>query len=83
MTGYEAEARRLWTTPYNPNLTPSNFYIFGPIKKHTVGKQFAKVANVKQAVTSWLQTLHNDVLDAWIQILSPLWNKCLNLRVAR
>jgi hypothetical protein len=81
--GYSTEARRLWTTPYNPNLTPSDYHFFGTIKKHTVGKQFAKVASVKQVVTSRLQTLHTDVLYAWIQTLLPLWNKCLNLTVAR
>jgi hypothetical protein len=69
--------------PYNPNLTPNDSDFFGPIKKHTVGKQLAKVAKVKQAFTSWLQTLHTEVLYAWIQTLLPPQNKYLNLTVAR
>jgi hypothetical protein len=34
---------------------------YGPINKHLAGKQFATDTDVKQAVTSWLQTLDNDL----------------------
>jgi hypothetical protein len=41
-------------------------YPFGPYKKHLAGKRFAAVANVKQAVTSWLHTLETDFFHAEI-----------------
>jgi len=34
---------------------------YGPINKHLAGKQFATDTDVKQAVTSWLQALDNDL----------------------
>jgi hypothetical protein len=35
----------------------SGFHPFEPCKKHVAGKQLAASADVKQTVTSWLQTL--------------------------
>jgi hypothetical protein len=45
--------------PYSVNPSPSDFHLFGPLKKQLAGKQFAKDADIKQAVT-WLQTLDTD-----------------------
>jgi hypothetical protein len=39
-------------------MGPSDFRPFTSIKKHVAGKQFTVDTNVKQAVTSWLQTLN-------------------------
>jgi hypothetical protein len=36
---------------------PSDFHLFGPLKKHLAGKRFAKDADMKQAVTYWLSHL--------------------------
>ena len=45
-----------WTvmdhSPYSSDLAPSDFYLFGPLKKHLVGKRFASDSNVKKAVSS-------------------------------
>jgi hypothetical protein len=67
--------------PYRHNLMSSNFHIFGPLKKHLAGKQSATDTNMKQAVTSWLQTLDNDLCYAGIQVLMPLCDKCLKVNV--
>jgi hypothetical protein len=37
---------------YSSDLAPSDFHLFGSLKKHLVGKQFASDANVKKAVSS-------------------------------
>ena len=39
------------------DLAPRDFHPFGPCKKHLAGKRFTKDADMKQVVTSWLQTL--------------------------
>jgi hypothetical protein len=39
---------------YGPNLVPSDFHLFGVLKKHLAGKQMAKYTNIKQNVISWL-----------------------------
>jgi hypothetical protein len=55
-TYYGNTAGMLWATlPYSHNLTPSDSCFFGPSKKHLDEKQFEADADVKQAVTSWLQ----------------------------
>jgi hypothetical protein len=37
-----------------------NSHLFGPINKHIYGKRFATDADVKEAVTSWLQAFDPD-----------------------
>jgi hypothetical protein len=34
--------------PYSPDLTPNDFHLSEPLKKHLVDKQFATDANVKK-----------------------------------
>jgi hypothetical protein len=45
---------------YSPNLALDGLHLFGPLKKHLDDKWFATNADVKQAVTSWLQALDID-----------------------
>jgi hypothetical protein len=45
-------------------MLPSNFYLFGPLNKHTGGKQFAKNANTKQALdTSFFYAMIHDLMQ--------------------
>jgi predicted glycosyltransferase involved in capsule biosynthesis len=51
--------------PFNKAvLIFSDVYCFGPLKKFTAGKAFATDADVKQAVTSLLQTPVTDLFRA-------------------
>jgi hypothetical protein len=50
---------QLVTNPVG-SVTPTDFYLFGTLKKHLAGKQFAADTDVQHALTSWLQTLDND-----------------------
>jgi len=42
---------------YSPDLAPSAFHYFGTLKTEMADKRFATDTEVKQVVTSWLQTL--------------------------
>jgi hypothetical protein len=42
-------------------------------------KRFLTDADVKQVVTSCIETLDINLLYAWIQLLVPQWYKCLNV----
>jgi hypothetical protein len=57
--------------PCSPNLVPSDFHLFVPLKKELAGMWFLTDADMKQAVTSWLQTLNTDSFYAKIQALVP------------
>jgi hypothetical protein len=48
-------------------MEPTDFHLFGLLKKHLAGKQFATDANVKQAVTSRLQLLDTNFFYTGIQ----------------
>jgi len=42
-------------SPYNPDLAPSDFHLFGPMKGHLRGHKFADYDEVMEAVQSWLK----------------------------
>jgi len=49
----------------------SDFHLSGPLKNHPTGKRLAKDAEVKEAVTFWLETPDTHFFYAWIQALVP------------
>jgi histone-lysine N-methyltransferase SETMAR len=55
--------------PYSPDLAPSDFHLFGPLKKHLGGRRFETDGEVQQAVMSWLQTLDTHFFYAEIDAL--------------
>jgi hypothetical protein len=42
--------------PYSPDLEPSDFHLFGPLKEHRRGQKFADI-EVMEAVQSWLKAM--------------------------
>jgi hypothetical protein len=62
--------------PYGPDLAPSDFNLFGPLKKPLGGRWFATDREVQQAVMSWLQTLDKDFFHAE-------WDRCLGVPVGQ
>lgn len=69
-----------WATdqhPYNPDFAPSVFSLFEHLKNtcNLAGKRSTRDADVKQAVTSWPQTLDTNGIQASL----PRPDKCLNV----
>ncbi|GBM21148.1 hypothetical protein AVEN_5462-1, partial [Araneus ventricosus] len=57
--------RERWEHPsYSRNLAPSDFYIFGFLKKHLAGRHFRTDAEVLEAVVKWLRDLDLDFFYA-------------------
>ena len=52
-----AIADKGWTVlphpPYSPDLAPSDFHLFGPLKEHLRGQKFDDDEAVKAAVREW------------------------------
>jgi hypothetical protein len=67
----------LYHPPYSPDLAPSNFLLFGPLKKHLGGRRFTTKGEVQQAVMSSLHALDTDFFYAGIDALVYWWDKCL------
>jgi hypothetical protein len=70
---------RLQTTPCSPEIAPSDFKLLILLTKPLTGKKIATDADVKQAVTSWLQIYDNDFIYTRTQVLVPQWDNCLNV----
>jgi len=45
---------------YSPDLAPSNFQVFGPLKEAMEGKSFRSDEEVQQAVHEWLRSQPKD-----------------------
>jgi hypothetical protein len=62
--------------PYSPDLAPSDFHLFGPLKQHLGGRRFATDGEVQEAIMSWLQALDTDFFYAGIDVLVYQWDEC-------
>jgi transposase len=48
--------------PYSPDLAPSDFHLFGHLKEHMLGQNFADDNEVMEAVQSWLKATPKNFL---------------------
>jgi len=66
--------------PYSPDLAPSDYHIFGPLKEALRGRRFASDEEVKEAVHTWLREQPKSFFSAGIQKLVERYNKCIVLQ---
>ena len=55
--------------PYSPDLAPSDFHVFGPLKEAMGGKSFRPDKEVQQAVHEWLHSQPKDFFSRGIHAL--------------
>lgn len=62
---------RFWTTCNSPNLTQSDFLLFGPLKEHLACKQIRNDDNLQHADVSWIKALDTDFLsqDRYLSVM--------------
>ena len=65
--------------PYSPDLAPSDFHLFGPMKKHLGGRRFASDEEVECEVKLWFRKQSPDFYAMGIGSLIPRWDKCINV----
>ena len=65
--------------PYSPDLAPSDYHIFSPLKEALRGRRFASDEEVKEAVHTWLREQPKN-FSAGIQKLVERYNKCIVLQ---
>lgn len=63
--------------PYSPDLAPSDYHLFGPLKKHLGGTKFSSDEEVKDAVHEWLCTRPKSFFSAGIHALVKRWQLCI------
>ena len=65
--------------PYSPDLAPSGFQLFSPLKEFTRGTKFESEDEVKSVVSDWLRHQSKDFNDEGIRKLVYKWKKCVKL----
>ena len=72
-----------WTVlphpPYSPDLAPSDFHLFGPMKDALRGKHYADDGEVIDAARRWLRHRPVEWYNAGIQALTSRWRKAVAL----
>jgi hypothetical protein len=61
--------------PYSPELAPSDYHLFCPLKNALRGRHFASYQEVKEAVHVWLVTEPKTFFSKGIQKLVDCWTK--------
>lgn len=65
--------------PYSPDLAPSDFHLFGPLKKHLSGTHFETDEGVKAAVRIWLRGCSKEFYAQAFTSLVERWEKCVRV----
>ena len=63
--------------PYSPDLAPSDFHMFGPLKEAMGGNKFHSDEDVRQAVHEWLRGLPKEFFSKGICALCKRWRTCI------
>jgi len=62
---------------YSPDLAPSDFHLFGPLKNALRCRRFAADDGVKEAVHDWLRSQPQTFFSNGIKKLTDSWAKCI------
>ena len=63
--------------PYSPDLAPSDFHMFGPLREARGGKKFRSDEEVRHAVREWLRGLPKEFFSKGIYALCNRWRTCI------
>jgi histone-lysine N-methyltransferase SETMAR len=64
--------------PYSPDLAPSDFFLFSPLKHHLSGRRFENEAEVSEVLEEWFAMKPVDFFSDGIQKLPDRWRRCIN-----
>ncbi|GFN81602.1 glyoxylate reductase/hydroxypyruvate reductase [Plakobranchus ocellatus] len=87
-TPHSANLTRQWLQRYgweilphpahSPDLAPSDFHLFGPLKRHLGGMAFETEDDLISELRNWFDNLV-DFFRVGINLLLSRWQKCINL----
>ena len=64
--------------PYSPDLAPSDYWLFGAMKKELRGRRFETLQQLATAVHKWRQNTPKDWFAAGIRKLPERWQLCIH-----
>ena len=62
---------------YIPDLVPSDFHLFGPLKNALQGRRFSCADDVKTAVRQWLRAQPKKLFADGVKKFVGRWEKCI------
>ena len=62
--------------PYSPDMSPCDFHVFGPLKKHLKGKCFISDGALKDDVKDWVSSRPKEFWEQGILRLVHQWDRC-------
>ena len=62
---------------YSPDLAPSDYHLFEPLKNSLRGRRFSADKEVRKAVHKWLRDQLNTFFLEGIRKLVDCWTKCI------
>ncbi|GFO44209.1 histone-lysine N-methyltransferase SETMAR [Plakobranchus ocellatus] len=62
-----------------PDLTPSDFHFFGPLKRHLGGMAFETEDDLISELRNWFDNLDVDFFRVGINSLLSRWQNCIDL----
>ncbi|GFO25342.1 transposase [Plakobranchus ocellatus] len=88
-TPYTAKRTKEWLERYrwdiiphlahSPDLAPSDFHLFGTLKRHLGGKKFEDEDELNGEVRDWFSTHEAKFFTQGIYSLLRRWQKCITL----
>ncbi|GFN78669.1 histone-lysine N-methyltransferase SETMAR [Plakobranchus ocellatus] len=63
----------------SPDLAPSDFHLFGPLKRHLGGMAFETEDDLISELRNWFDNLDVDFFRVGINSLLSRWQKCIDL----
>ena len=64
--------------PYSPDLSPSDFYLFSPLKSCLIGKTFDSSEQLQNHLQQFIDTKSSKFFRDGIQKLPKRWKKCID-----
>ncbi|GFS19423.1 histone-lysine N-methyltransferase SETMAR [Elysia marginata] len=64
--------------PQSPDLAPSDYHLFGPLKRELAGKSFDDDEELVDHVRKWLQNLDGSFFREGIYSMVRRWQKCVD-----
>jgi histone-lysine N-methyltransferase SETMAR len=63
--------------PYSPDLAPSDYWLFGTLKKHLKGIHFTSDEEVQAAVSKWFREQPEQFYSDGFAKLVERWGRCV------
>ena len=65
---------------FSPDLAPSDFHLFVPLKDTFHGRRFVCETELKSAVNEVIKTMSKDWFEEGIKKVAEGWRKCIDLQ---